>query len=236
MMTAVASRDSKTPVRVLVIDDDKLERELATARLEREGYLVLTAASGREGMRRLFSSRPDIVVLDVVMPGMDGWKTLEEIRAVTDTPVIMLTGQDSELERVRGLRAGADDYLGKPYGGAELVARIKAVLRRTKATTVREVIDDGVVRMDFSASEVTVRGTSVSLTPLESKLLVAFVEHPGQTLSQDQLIELVWGGAATGSSEVRLYVRYLRQKIEEDPSSPKLIETVRGFGYRYRKV
>jgi DNA-binding response OmpR family regulator len=234
-MAAVQSQEEQTRVRVLVIEDDKLERELATARLENEGYLVLTASNGREGMRRLFNAKPDIVVLDVVMPGIDGWKTLEEIRAVTDTPVIMLTGRDSELERVRGLRGGADDFVGKPYSGAELFARIRAVLRRTKATTVRHVLDDGTVRIDFQSTEVAVRGRKVSLTPLESRLLVAFAEHPGQTLSQGQLIELVWSGAPTGASEVRLYVRYLRQKIEEDPARPQLIETVRGFGYRYRR-
>jgi DNA-binding response OmpR family regulator len=235
MMGAVRSEGPTTPVRVLVIEDDELERKLAVTRLENEGYAVVTAAGGEEGMRRLFASRPDIVVLDVVMPGMDGWKTLEQIRAVTDTPVVMLTAQDSELERVRGLRSGADDYVGKPYSGAELVARIRAVLRRTKATTMRDVIDDGVVRVDFHSSEVTVRGAPVSLTPLESRLLVAFLEHPGQTLSQAQLVELVWDGASTGANEVRLYVRYLRQKIEENPSKPELIETLRGFGYRYRK-
>jgi DNA-binding response OmpR family regulator len=169
------------------------------------------------------------------MPELDGWKTLEEIRAVTDTPVIMVTGQDSELERVRGLRGGADDYVGKPYSGPELVARIKAVLRRTKETTVRDVIDDGVVRVDFQSSQVSVRGEPVVLTPLESRLLVAFVEHPGQTLSQRQLVDLVWDGAPTGASEVRLYVRYLRMKIERDPARPELIETLRGFGYRYRR-
>lgn len=207
---------------------------LVQMRLERAGYAVVAAGSGREGMRELFRGAPDIVLLDVVMPEMDGWKTLEEIRAVSDLPVIMLTGQASELEQVRGLRAGADDYVVKPYSAPELMERIRAVLRRVPDATVRRVLDDGVVHVDFQAREVRVRGAPVELTDLEARLLVAFVEHPGQTLSHDRLVELVWGGAHTAASEVRTYVRYLRSKIEPAPERPQLIETVRGFGYRYR--
>ena len=218
---------------VLLIDDSESERALIAARLERQGHRVTTAENGREGLRRLYQLRPDIVLLDVVMPGLDGWKTLEQIRDATDVPVIMLTARDTELERVRGLSSGADDYVAKPFSPAELGARIKAVLRRTTdRSTVREVVDDGVVQIDFAAAEVRVRGEVLSLTPLEFRLLTTLVQHPGQVLSQDQLLELVWGDSrAIGSDQVKVYIGYVRRKLPD----PDLIETVRGFGYRYRK-
>jgi len=223
--------------RVLLIDDSETERAFASERLERAGYSVSTAADGNEGLRRLYDIRPDIVLLDLVMPERDGWETLELIRQVSDVPVIMVTGQDTEIERVRGLKAGADDYIGKPYGAPELLARIEAVLRRTaEKPTMKEVWDDGVVRIDYGASQVTVRAEPVSLTPLEFRLLATLVDHAGQVLSRNQLLELVWGDPhARGSDEVKLYVGYLRRKIERDARTPELIETVRGFGYRYVK-
>ncbi len=224
--------------RVLLIEDSEVERAVTTDRLERAGYVVSTAADGAEGLRRLYDVRPDIVLLDVVMPGPDGWKTLDSIRQVTDVPVLMLTSLDSHIERVRGLKAGADDYIAKPYDAAELLARIEAVLRRTSASaaTVKELWDDGVVRIDYGSGEVVVQGRSVTLTPLELRLLATLTEHAGQVLSRDQLLELVWGDADVRSGdEVKLYVGYLRRKIELDPARPELIETVRGFGYRYKK-
>jgi DNA-binding response OmpR family regulator len=223
--------------RILVIDDSETERALLTSRLEQSGYVVSTAPDGRAGLRVLFELRPELVLLDVVMPGIDGWKTLELIREVSDVPVIMLTALDSEIERVRGLRGGADDYVGKPFGAAELAARIEAVLRRVREPpTVREVYDDGVVHIDFEAHVVRIHDEAVSLTPLEFRLLAALTENRGLVLSQDRLLELVWGISYAGASgdQVKLYVRYLRQKIEQDPAHPELIETVRGFGYRYR--
>jgi DNA-binding response OmpR family regulator len=224
--------------RILVIDDSETERAILTSRLQHSGYTVSTAPDGRAGLRLLFELRPDLVLLDVVMPGIDGWKTLELIREISDVPVIMLTALDSEIERVRGLRGGADDYVGKPFGAAELNARIEAVLRRAgEPSTVREVYDDGTLFIDFQAHDVRVRGEGVALTPLEFRLLVALTENRGLVLSQDQLLERVWGISYSGAGDqVKLYVRYLRQKIEEDPARPELIETVRGFGYRYRKA
>ena len=171
------------------------------------------------------------------MPGIDGWKTLELVRAVSDVPVIMLTALDSEIERVRGLRGGADDYVGKPFGAEELAARIEAVLRRAGETTgVHEFYEDGTVYIDFDAHEVRVREQPIALTPLEFRLLAALTENRGLVLSRDKLLELVWGTTFAGTGDqVKLYVRYLRQKIELDPTEPELIETVRGFGYRYRR-
>ena len=223
--------------RILLIDDSETERALLTSRLEHSGYVVSVAEDGRSGLRALFDLRPDLILLDVVMPGIDGWKTLELIREISDVPVIMLTGLDGEIERVRGLKGGADDYVGKPFSAAELAARIEAVLRRVREKpTMREVYDDGVVFIDFEAHEVRVHDKPVSLTPLEFRLLAALTENRGVVLSRDRLLELVWGTTHAGAGDqVKLYIRYLRQKIEREPTAPELIETVRAVGYCYRK-
>jgi DNA-binding response OmpR family regulator len=220
---------------VLVIDDSETVRATVSDRLERGGYRVASAENGREGLRRLYEIKPDVVLLDVVMPELDGWKTLELIRDVSDVPVIMLTSRDTELERVRGLRGGADDYMGKPFSPAELSARIEAVLRRSgEKVDAKEVYDDGTVVIDFAARAVTIRGETVALTPLEFRLLAVLTEHAGQVLSRHQLIDLVWGRSYESSGDpVKIYIGYLRKKIEENPGEPKLVETVRGFGYRY---
>jgi DNA-binding response OmpR family regulator len=222
---------------VLVIDDSETVRATVSDRLERGGYSVASAVNGREGLRRLYEIKPDVVLLDVVMPELDGWKTLELIRDVSDVPVIMLTSRDTELERVRGLRGGADDYVGKPFSPAELSARIEAVLRRSgEKVEAKEVYDDGTVCIDFAARSVSVRGEGVSLTPLEFRLLSVLTEHAGQVLSRQQLIDLVWGRAYESSGDpVKIYIGYLRKKIEADPKEPELVETVRGFGYRYSR-
>jgi DNA-binding response OmpR family regulator len=217
---------------VLLIDDSATERAAVTERLERAGHRVVAAAEGRTGLRMLYDKRPDIVLLDVVMPDLDGWETLARIRDVSDLPVIMLTARGDELERVRGLRGGADDYVTKPFSALELGARIEAVLRRAEARGgTSESYDDGVVAIDFGRRHVSVAGAQVLLTPLEFRLLATLTSHAGQVLSRDQLLEGVWAGDHGGGlSEVKLYVSYLRKKIGAD-----LIETVRGFGYRYPK-
>jgi DNA-binding response OmpR family regulator len=221
---------------ILVVDDSPTERAIIESRLEHAGYRVFSADSGSTALRTLYSSRPDLVVLDVMMPDFDGWKTLELIRHASDVPVIMLTAQTGDIERVRGLRSGADDYLCKPFNPAELMARIEAVLRRTGGTSeVREKYDDGVVAIDIPRAEVTVHGEPVRLTPLELRLLQALTEHAGNVLSNDQLLELAWGDNVTAAHDrVKLYIGYLRKKIERDPAEPRLIENVRGYGYRYR--
>jgi DNA-binding response OmpR family regulator len=170
------------------------------------------------------------VILDITMPGLDGWQTLERIRDLSNVPVLMLTARSEELERVRGLRAGSDDYVVKPFGRQELVARVEALLRRTRGTVhTSERYCDAAIEIDFAASSVKVHGTAVALTPLEFRLLVTFVRHPGQVLSRDQLIELAWTDPMNVSpDQVKLYVGYLRAKIGTGH-----IETVRGFGYRY---
>lgn len=222
---------------VLLIDDSETQRVVLTDRLQRLGYVVSSASDGRAGLRELYAKRPDIVLLDVLMPELDGWETLARIREISDVPVIMLTSQDTEIDRVRGLRGGADDYVGKPFSPGELAARIEAVLRRTgERETVRERFDDGVVLIDFGAREVTIRGNQVHLTPLEFRLLVALTEHTGQVLSREQLLDLVWGSTYdVTDDQVKTYIGYLRRKIGDEAVDSQLIETVRGFGYRYRR-
>ena len=226
-----------TQPRILVVDDDADVRGLVRELLDRAGMLVREAADGREALRILFDVRPDLIVLDVSMPELDGWQTLERIRDMTDVPVVMLTARDAELEKVRGLKAGADDYVTKPFARQEFLARIHALLRRAGGarTPERETYDDGVVAIDVANADVRFGGTAVALTPLEFRLLVAFVRNPDQVLSRDQLLDLVWGDtAAVASDQVKLYVGYLRRKLEAVAAgAPVPIETVRGFGYRY---
>jgi DNA-binding response OmpR family regulator len=222
--------------RILVVDDDGDIRGLLGELLRRAGYDVAEAESGKAGLRQFYASPPDLVLLDVSMPELDGWETLERIRDLSEVPVMMLTARAGELEKVRGLKGGADDYVTKPFGRQELLARVEALLRRSGPRPEEPATyGDSVVTIDFAQREVTVNGTKVPLTPLEFKLLVAFVRHPNQVLSHEQLLELVWGDALTGSrARAKLYVGYLRQKLAAAGADDSLIETVRGFGYRYR--
>jgi DNA-binding response OmpR family regulator len=225
----------------MVVDDDADVRGLVRELLERSGATVREAGDGREALRILYEARPDVIVLDVAMPELDGWQTLERIRDMTDVPVLMLTARDGELEKVRGLRAGADDYVTKPFGRQELLARIQALVRRagqspSEPTGVRETYEDAYLSIDVGNAEVQVGGDPVPLTPLEFRLLNTFVRNPDQVLSRDHLLELVWGDTAgVAADQVKLYVGYLRRKLESAPKgNPTPIETVRGFGYRYR--
>ncbi|HEY4279576.1 MAG TPA: response regulator transcription factor [Conexibacter sp.] len=221
---------------VLVVEDEEDVRRLVRLLLERAGHSVREAATGAEALRAVQSATPDLVVLDVTMPELDGWQTLERIRDLCEVPVLMLTARAGELDKVRGLRGGADDYVTKPFGRQELLARVEALLRRTTGPPeVRPAYRDGKVMVDYVSREVTVEGRAVQLTPLEFKLLSAFVRHPNETLPRDRLLELVWGDTeGFGGDQVKLYVGYLRRKLGWDAAAPSPIETVRGFGYRYR--
>ncbi len=221
--------------RVLVVDDDDDIRGLLRALLERAGHQVSDAPDGRAGLREVYASSPDLVILDVAMPGLDGWKTLERIREVADIPVLMLTARDAELERVRGLKGGADDYVTKPFGRQELVARVDVLLRRASSGVAQETYADARLSISFAQRAVHYCEREVALTRLEYKLLSALVRHPNQVLSHDQLRELVWGDTLdTSRDEVKLYIGYLRRKLAPDAPGSTPIETVRGFGYRYR--
>jgi DNA-binding response OmpR family regulator len=222
---------------VLVAEDDPDIRRLIRELLERAGHTAIEAEDGRVALRRLFDARPDLVILDLALPALDGWSTLERIRDVTATPVLILTARTSEIEKVRSLRAGADDYVTKPFGRQELVARVQALLRRTQraATETLERYADALLTIDVAQRAVTYAGRDVELTPLEFGLLLALVRHPRQVLSREQLLELVWRDPFSVSPEqVKLYVSYLRRKLDPDAPDAVPIETVRGFGYRYR--
>lgn len=224
-------------LRVLCVDDDEDIRLLLRELLERAGYSVDEAPDGRTALRLLFANTPALVILDVTMPDMDGYQTLERIRDLSDVPVLMLTARSQELEKVRGLSAGADDYVAKPFGRQELLARVQALLRRTGGKSeVVEAYADDFVQIDYAQRSVTVAGRAVQLTPLEFKLLSVFVQNPNQVLSRDQLLELVWGDPyGVSGDQVKLYVGYLRRKLEPDAPDKAPVETVRGFGYRYRR-
>ncbi|MGZ4334161.1 MAG: response regulator transcription factor [Gaiellaceae bacterium] len=221
--------------RILVVDDDDDIRGLLRTLLERAGHEVSDAPDGRAGLREFYAGSPDLVILDVAMPGLDGWATLERIREVSDVPVMMLTARDAEVERVRGLKSGADDYVVKPFGRQELVARVDVLLRRPRSGAAQETYADARLSVSFAQRAVRYDEREVVLTRLEYRLLSAFVRHPNQVLSHDQLRELVWGDSlATSRDEVKLYVGYLRRKLDPDEPGSTPIETVRGFGYRYR--
>jgi DNA-binding response OmpR family regulator len=224
-----------TAGRVLVVEDDEDVRALVRTVLERAGMNVIEAADGREGLRKFYEMKPRLVVLDVRMPELDGWEVLKRIRELSQVPVLMLTVDASELDKVRGLRQGADDYVTKPFGHQELIARIEAILRRAGETgSEGEVHSDDLLEIDFPQRRVTVLGQEVDLTPTEFKLLAVLARHPNQVLSSDQLLEMVWGDSFDRSrDQVKLYVGYLRRKLR-DAAGVNPIETVRGFGYRYQ--
>jgi DNA-binding response OmpR family regulator len=219
--------------RILVVDDDDDIRGLLRELLSRAGYDVVEAEDGLAGLRSLYALPPSLVILDVAMPAMDGWATLARIRDLTDVPVLMLTARATELDKVRGLQAGADDYVTKPFGRQELLARTAALLRRAgHRSEALEAYSDSVLAIDVPRREVRVAGREVALTPLEFRLLAEFARHPNVVLSHDQLLALVWGDdRAVSRHQVKLYVGYLRRKLGAEAD---LIETVRGFGYRYR--
>jgi DNA-binding response OmpR family regulator len=220
---------------ILVVDDDPDIRELVKQLLDRRGFDVMVARDGQEALKLFFDRRPDLVVLDVQMPVLDGWKTLERIRELSDVPVVMLTARASELEKTRGLRGGADDYVTKPFGRQELLARVDALLRRTGGREPEpESYSDGFLAIDFAQRSVNVGGRAVELTPLEFRLLTAFVRHPNQVLTQEQLLELAWRDENASRDQVKLYVGYLRRKLSPESPEAAPIETRRGFGYSYR--
>jgi len=222
--------------RVLVIEDDADIALGVRTVLDRSGFEVTIAAEGPEGLRVFHSERPDIVILDIGLPKMDGWTVLERIRELSGVPVLMLTSRAQEADKVRGLRGGADDYLTKPFGTAEFVARVQALLRRQRAPDeLPEVFDDGHVRVNFVTHGVRVNGVPVELTPTEFRLLAAFVRHPGQVLSPVKLLELAWSDPlGIGPDRVKYSVMRLRRKLGAQAGGDSAIEAVRGFGYRYR--
>jgi len=229
--------------KVLVIDDDEALVRLIDQVLTQQGYKVLKASNGQEALRLLFDQKPALVLLDVVMPRMDGWQTLDRIRDVSDIPIIMLTGRRrAEDDIVRGLDCGADDYLLKPMGNRELVARVRAALRRAElspsADAKREITySDGFLTVNVAERKVIVNGERVKLTPREFRLFALLVENAGRILTHKQVLEKVWGWEYTDDLDyVRIYISHLRQKLEPDPALPRYIITEPGVGYYFQKA
>jgi two-component system KDP operon response regulator KdpE len=226
--------------RVLAVEDDPAALEFARASLEGQGLLVLLAASGAEALRLLREDAPDLVLLDLVLPDIDGFELLRQLRALSAAPVIILTGRDAEAARVRGLELGADDYVTKPFSPAELAARIRAVLRRAGAAGTLHaglVRVDDYLQIDFDEREVVVAGRRVALRPTEYRLLYHLVQNAGHTLPFATILARVWGPEYRAETQyVHLYIAYLRQKLEPDQAHPQYILTRRGVGYRFREL
>lgn len=222
---------------ILVVDDEPRMTRFIRMNLELEGYQVIEAHNGLEALEKARTNLPDLVVLDVMMPELDGFETLEMLREVSNVPVIMLTVRADEEDKVRGLELGADDYITKPFGAREFVSRVKAVLRRTQSPVASGEsllrIDDR-LSVDFNNREVIVEGKHIKLRPTEFRLLYHLIENAGWVVPYETLLAKVWGYEYREEIQyLRLYITYLRQKIEPDPSNPIYILTERGVGYRF---
>lgn len=224
------------PTQVLVVEDDPTVAEVVIAYLEREGYRVTWKTDGAEGLAHAELSLPDLAILDLMLPTLDGVEVCRRLRAHAPVPVIMLTARGSEEDRIAGLELGADDYIAKPFSPRELVARVKAVLRRAREpleATTPVVLTSGDLVVDTRARQVARAGAPVELTAREHDLLVFFMSRPGHALRRDELLEHVWGYTYGDASTVTVHVRRLREKIEADPARPVRIATVWGVGYRW---
>lgn len=236
-MMAHRSEQNKT---ILVVDDEPRIVEAVNMNLEVEGYQVSVASNGYEALEKVTKELPDLVILDVMMPEMDGFETLKRIREVSTVPVIMLTVKGEETDRVKGLDLGADDYVTKPFGPRELVSRVKAALRRAEMPTPApktEIRVDDDLSVDFSRRRVLVRGKEVRLRPTEYRLLYHLVSNAGRVLTHETLLRRVWGYEYRDEDQyLWLYITYLRQKLEKDPKHPKYILGERGIGYRFMEL
>jgi DNA-binding response OmpR family regulator len=219
---------------VMLIEDEKEIRELVRYNLERAGFRVATAADGEAGLQQVFASRPDALVLDLMLPGINGLEILREVRAepaTQDVPVLVLTARSAEMDKLLGFENGADDYLTKPFSPRELVARVQALVRRARPTGVTRVLEVGTLRIDSDAREARLGDTRLDLTPREFDLLAFLVRHPGRVLSRDELLRKVWGYDYVGETRtVDVHVRRLRAKLGDEASR---IETVLGSGYKF---
>ena len=233
--------------KILVVDDEISLQETLAYNLKKQGYTVETTGDGAAVMDLAREWEPDLIILDVMLPGMDGFEVCRILRQEMATPVLMLTARDDEIDRVVGLEVGADDYLVKPFSMRELLARVKAMLRRVRLTRdevtkeqaegdklISEVLEFDNLRMDMTRREITVDAEVVPFKPKEYELLIFFAQHQGQVLSREFILERVWGWDYIGDSRtVDVHVRWLREKIEQDAANPHRIITVRGAGYRF---
>jgi DNA-binding response OmpR family regulator len=225
--------------RVLVVDDDPNVAEVVSRYLEREGCQVETLSDGKTALDRALAEPPDLLVLDLMLPGVDGLEICRRLRALAPVPVIMLTAKGHEADRVIGLELGADDYVAKPFSPRELTARVKAVLRRARGPFAGTLpssptrLSDGDLEVDVAARQARLNGQTIALTARELELLVFLMRHPGRAFGRDDLLQEVWGYSVGDTSTVTVHVRRLREKIEPDPAAPQRIATVWGVGYRW---
>jgi DNA-binding response OmpR family regulator len=230
---------SEGPARVLVVEDDVTVSEVVERYLKREGFEVECVSDGVVALERAGTTLPDLVILDIMLPGMDGLEVCRKLRAKAPIPIIMLTALGEENDRVMGLELGADDYIAKPFSPRELTARVKSVLRRARgplhstAPELRAPVTVGDLQVDIPAREVTIRGRPVALTAREFELLAWFVLHPRHVFTREDLLAKVWGYTFGDESTVTVHVRRLREKVESNPTDPNWIKTVWGVGYRF---
>jgi DNA-binding response OmpR family regulator len=225
---------------ILVVDDEPTQREMLAEALEAEGFTIVTAADGRAALLKFRESRPDLVLLDLMLPELSGIEVCRIIRAESGVPILMLTAKDSELDKVVGLELGADDYVTKPFSLRELIARVRAQFRRTEqqvaAGGVPSLVDIGAIQVDLAGHRLLRNGITVPLKPKAFDLLAFLVRNPGQVFTRDQLLEHVWGYDYAGETRtVDVHVHWLRSRIEADPANPQFLHTVRGTGYVFRR-
>ncbi|MBC7234521.1 MAG: response regulator transcription factor [Chloroflexi bacterium] len=227
-------------MRILAVDDDRNNLKMLAFLLGEEGYEVLTTDNGKTALDMIDTQHPDLVILDLMMPQIDGYEVCRRIRQTTDVPIIILSAKGETQDKVQGLNLGADDYLPKPFEPSELLARVKAVLRRSEISTFEDphaAVAASGLRLDPVGNRVILEnGRMVDLTPIEFRLLHCLMRNAGRTLTHDFLLSHAWGYEYEGySNQIAVYVRRLRSKIEEDPANPQYITTVRGLGYRFEK-
>lgn len=223
--------------KILIVDDEEHIRELIKFNLDTNGYRTICADNGLEALRMVKSENPQLILLDVMLPNMDGYDVCKEIRrdtSISSTPIIMITAKGEEFDKVLGLELGADDYMTKPFSIRELIARVKAILRRTNIKPIDNSYSFGTVNIDFEKHEVTKEGAKVELTLKEFELLEILIKNKGRVMTRDFLLDEIWGYEYIGETRtVDVHIRHLRQKIEDDDKNPKYIETIRGIGYRF---
>ncbi len=220
--------------KILLVDDDQTLVRLLGKYLTDAEFFVLEALNGQSALRMAFNEHPDLVLLDVMLPGMDGWDVCARLRELSDVPIIMVTAKTTEADKLRGFRLGVDDYVTKPFSFVELTARIQAVLARSQATGQKETgyLVHGDIILNMEKYQASIEGKTLDLTPTEFRLLEALVRRRGRVASEHDLINEVWGSTRDDPALVRRYILMLRKKLERDPSDPIWIRTVRGFGYR----
>ena len=221
-------------MKLLIVDDEPAILETVETKLRREGFSTFTADSAEEGLRLFRRVRPDLVILDIMLPGRSGFDLCRTIRKDSATPILFVSARADEADRVKGLELGADDYMVKPFNLSELAARVKAILRRSTGEAVQEIIERGNLRIDARSHEATLDGEMLSLSPKEFALLSFFAKNPGQVFSREALLDRVWGRDAFVSARtVDVHVRWLRTRIERDPNNPVRLLTLRGVGYKF---